>query len=424
METAEDLLMKALGRPSLQRLQALLLVILHRLESRDFSKAFMLVAFAARAAFALRLNYEPSHMTFEQQEIRRRVMWSTWATEKLWAGGLREFSLCPDDVINIRLPCPEEALETGESVDMDYLQVSLPVTPDLPGGADCNDDAGNGRDSGLLAQCFRLFSMRGRTMSEHAQSIIDTLCAVLDLPMELPLMDPDLATCVFQSARILHYVHLKTPNTSQKESWKLYNMLQSCVEVVKKIFGNTPVTAPVISDLQDLVTHGEFRGARERVDNLAEMPPSDPMWRAKSQQLLERHSLVRRANFINDSPDADTATAFNCEATDTSMLTPSSTTARAPCYETANLVGRFWGQLDTSEPAVATSAATAAAGLQQLGSDYARQDAAASLAVGLQMQQYQWDGVCPTPFQDLELLLSSEMHAGGWWPSQDQWNHA
>ncbi|CAK7227484.1 hypothetical protein SBRCBS47491_006583 [Sporothrix bragantina] len=525
METSEDLLMKTLDRPSLQRLQALLLVILHRLESRGFSKAFMLVAFAARAAFALRLNYEQSQITIEEQEIRRRVMWSTWATEKFWAGGLREFSLCPDNVINIRLPCPEELLETGESVEMDYLQMPLPVSLDVTVDADdAGDASGNGgsgsaRDPGLLALCCRLFAMRGliirktkkllsrpcqpeevvaairdiehqlrslrktfgphTTLSrenivfhakgrwlsryimvytswhqchcdayrvllsgyywavpddviqradhafvahcqqqcrEHAQSIIDALCAVLDLPMELPLMDPDLATCAFQSARILHYVHSKTPDTSQQNSWKVYNMLQSCVEVVKKIFGNKPVTAPVISDLQ-VLAQSEFGGARQVVGNMAEMPLSDPMWSAKSQQLLERHSLIRRANFINDSPDADTATMVNPETTNISMLTPSSTTA--PYYGAADPLGRFGGPVETTQSTAAVAAA-AAADLPQQSSDYARQDAAATLAMGPQMQQYQWGSVCPTSFQDLELLLSSEMHVGGWWANQDQ----
>ena len=84
---------------------------------------------------------------------------------------------------------------------------------------------------------------------EHAQAIIDVLCAILDLPMQLPLMDPDLATCAFQSARIMQYLHSKTPDKSQQDSWRVYNILQSCVEVVKKIFGNKPVTAPVVFPL-------------------------------------------------------------------------------------------------------------------------------------------------------------------------------
>ena len=185
------------------------------------------------------------------------------------------------------------------------------------------------------------------------------------------------------------------------------------------------MTTVQVSDLQNLA-RGGFGGTCQHIDNLANMPSSDPMWRAKSQQLLERHNLVRRANFINDSPDADTATVVSSKTTDVNMLTPSSTTApaHAACFGPADTFGRFEESLETTD-STSSVAAAAATDLQQLNTDYVRQEAAATLAMGLPAQQFQWGDVCPTPFQDMELLLSSETHAGGWWADQDQWtSHA
>lgn len=70
---SEGIIRNDLDHQSIAKLQALLLIIHHALHSGSFTKAFMLIAHAARAAFGLRLNYEHSYMPFEEQEIRRRT---------------------------------------------------------------------------------------------------------------------------------------------------------------------------------------------------------------------------------------------------------------------------------------------------------------------------------------------------------------
>lgn len=146
ISAAEEIILRDLDHPSISRIQALLLVIQHRLESRCFSKAFMLITLAARAAFGFRLNYEHSKLPFKEQEIRRRVMWAVWATEKLWSGGLTEFELCQDRVMNIQLPCREEEFERGNAVVTEHLQ--RPQDSRVPS------------NHGLLGHCLRLIGMR------------------------------------------------------------------------------------------------------------------------------------------------------------------------------------------------------------------------------------------------------------------------
>lgn len=147
LAAAEHRVIKHLDQPSIFRIQALLLVIYHSLESRSFSKAFMLIALAARSAFALRLNYEHPQLPFEQQEIRRRIMWSIWAMEKTWSGGVLEFKLCHDSTMHIRLPCPEDCLENGTAVEMDFFDPDATVTA-------------LGTPLNALAQCIRLLTLR------------------------------------------------------------------------------------------------------------------------------------------------------------------------------------------------------------------------------------------------------------------------
>lgn len=121
-QAAEDLIWRNLESPSVSRLQALLLVILYRVETGAFQRAFMLSALAARAAAAMRLNHErdpgPSSSSAGQgnsssssktisREVRRRVMWSLKLVERYFSTGLPEFELCPVESVYLELPCWE-----------------------------------------------------------------------------------------------------------------------------------------------------------------------------------------------------------------------------------------------------------------------------------------------------------------------------
>ncbi|KAH8767447.1 hypothetical protein F5883DRAFT_459887, partial [Diaporthe sp. PMI_573] len=110
VQTAEDLLWKNLESPSVSRLQALLLVILYRVETGAFQRAFMLSALAARAAAAMRLNHERDESTGKKtsREVRRRVMWSLKLVERYFSTGLPEFELCPVESVYLELPCWEQ----------------------------------------------------------------------------------------------------------------------------------------------------------------------------------------------------------------------------------------------------------------------------------------------------------------------------
>lgn len=120
IQAAEDLIWKNLESPTVPRLQALLLVILYRVETGMLQRAFMLSGLAARGAAAIRLNQERTtavqgHGYRVGMEVRRRLMWSLKLVERYFSIGLPEFELCPVDCIYLELPCWERDFNDSRS---------------------------------------------------------------------------------------------------------------------------------------------------------------------------------------------------------------------------------------------------------------------------------------------------------------------
>ncbi|KAK5655681.1 hypothetical protein OQA88_5614 [Cercophora sp. LCS_1] len=142
IDDAASLCLAELEKPSILRLQALVLVVKHRILSKRFSSAFMLHAIASRFATALRLNHENPSLCFLARESRRRLMWSIYMIDSALAGGQADFALWPDaeHQIHIQLPCNERHFEfdlpeTTEPLQPPPLdpQGMVPSLPDVVG---------------------------------------------------------------------------------------------------------------------------------------------------------------------------------------------------------------------------------------------------------------------------------------------------
>lgn len=118
IQKAEHIVWERLETPTVSRLQALLLVILYRINNGQFQRAFMLLALAARAAAAMRLNHERSDQHSTTLEVRRRVMWCMKLVERYFCIGLPEFELCPQENIYLRMPsCEADFAEGAAGMD-------------------------------------------------------------------------------------------------------------------------------------------------------------------------------------------------------------------------------------------------------------------------------------------------------------------
>ncbi|KAJ5820486.1 hypothetical protein N7474_006077 [Penicillium riverlandense] len=158
---AQRLIVSDLGRPTILKAQALLLMIRYHMWTGIFTEALMLMGTLTRFAFALRLNYENPNICSLAQESRRRLMWGIYILDTMLAGGLPEFTLCPSNVMHVYLPSPESNFEL-----------------DIPGpNALINGATDKSTDLGLLAYYIRVMSLRDsilRYTKQAASSTQDT----------------------------------------------------------------------------------------------------------------------------------------------------------------------------------------------------------------------------------------------------------
>ncbi|KAJ5159334.1 Transcription factor [Penicillium coprophilum] len=109
VSNAEEIIWKCLETPTMPRLQALLLTISYRMATGSYEKAFMLTAIAARAASAMGLNHEQTHLDPILEETRRRTVWCFKLLESYFSIGLTEFEVCPFECIYLHPPSLEDS---------------------------------------------------------------------------------------------------------------------------------------------------------------------------------------------------------------------------------------------------------------------------------------------------------------------------
>lgn len=112
-EITRDLVDGSLGKPSLYRMQALVLLLHFQLWTGSSNDPLLLTAHLARCAFLLGLNREMGHAACHVQESRRRLMWSIYLLDVGLADGLQEYTVCPAATLHLRLPCMEDDFELG-----------------------------------------------------------------------------------------------------------------------------------------------------------------------------------------------------------------------------------------------------------------------------------------------------------------------
>ncbi|EAA31742.2 hypothetical protein NCU08848 [Neurospora crassa OR74A] len=129
IDEAASICTSELENKSITRLEALVIVVKHRILSKRFSAAFMLHALTSRFANVLRLNVENPALCFLAQESRRRLMWSIYMIDAWFANGQTELALWPDPErqIRVQLPCNER------NFDFDLPEVTEPLRQPLPG---------------------------------------------------------------------------------------------------------------------------------------------------------------------------------------------------------------------------------------------------------------------------------------------------
>ncbi|KAK3985733.1 hypothetical protein QBC44DRAFT_334485 [Cladorrhinum sp. PSN332] len=165
IEEAISMCLRELEKPSIPRLQALVLAVKHRILYKRHSSAFMLHGIAGRFATALRLNHEQPSICFLAQESRRRLMWSLYMIDSSISAGQQESALWPDAErqIHVQLPCNERNFEFDLPEPTETLR---PPPPGPDGTVPPMPDA-----LGFMAAHIRIQWMRTRILQCTSRAI-------------------------------------------------------------------------------------------------------------------------------------------------------------------------------------------------------------------------------------------------------------
>ncbi|KAH7394266.1 fungal-specific transcription factor domain-containing protein [Phaeosphaeria sp. MPI-PUGE-AT-0046c] len=175
---AEAMVMEDFKAPSAVKIQILVCVIQAHCRRLHMAAAFMLLAVASRAAYALKLNHEAPNLSFLERESRRRLMWSLFMIDMTLAGGIRDFTMCHPDTIHVQLPCEEHNFEFDIQQTTDQL---------LPTGNGANTGS-----LGALAIFIRLRWLRHRILQMTKETISSQHDTVFQLPAKIEALAAEL----------------------------------------------------------------------------------------------------------------------------------------------------------------------------------------------------------------------------------------
>lgn len=185
IDEAEALIFADYTIPSTIKVQALVLIIKHRILCNKFPSAFMLLSVASRFAAALRLNHHNPNLCFLAQESRRRLMWSLYCIDAGVSGGFAEFSLWRADRINVGLPCNERNFEFDLSKPTEKLVPdSDPDDPDHP--------QPRSEDIGSLALHVRILHIRQKIIEFTKTALVGRNIHAAELPARVLALHQEL----------------------------------------------------------------------------------------------------------------------------------------------------------------------------------------------------------------------------------------
>ncbi|ORY71446.1 uncharacterized protein BCR38DRAFT_479938 [Pseudomassariella vexata] len=178
IDECQKMILNDIENPSTIKIQALVLVMKHRMLTRRFTGAFMLAATAGRFSYALRLNYENPNLCFLARESRRRLMWAFLTIDSGINGGYPDFTLLPPEAMHIQLPCNERNFE----FDLPQITEHLRPIPDKP----FPDDVGS------LALHVRLLWIRSRILYCTKNALAMTETELRELPRLVEALSKEL----------------------------------------------------------------------------------------------------------------------------------------------------------------------------------------------------------------------------------------
>ncbi|KAK5715454.1 hypothetical protein LTR15_010098 [Elasticomyces elasticus] len=232
--------------PSIEHLQALLLLTMANFQAGKGKKSYMLLTHAISMAFALSLHRELPHqlrIAPSEREGRRKLFWSCYLMDRFTVSGSKRPSLISDESIYLRLPA---WLPPGSQSYVDGTH--FPNGSNLPGAVNTGQGSG-----AMLVEIVRVLGVTNRYLAAggvkgdshfpwHAGSTLSRIRADLDswaantqesfMSLEALFGQPDSSTLVL-SKLIYHTIHClvyrpflpvdltELSGTGQHQSWAI-----------------------------------------------------------------------------------------------------------------------------------------------------------------------------------------------------------
>ncbi|KAF2011195.1 hypothetical protein BU24DRAFT_355599, partial [Aaosphaeria arxii CBS 175.79] len=167
IERAEVMVFQTLGKPTIEIIQALMIVSLFHAHNHQNSKTFHYFALSVRMALYLKLHKDEHGLSFVEAECRRRLLWSMFIQDRFHAGGIPEYILLPVSILDhIRLPCVDQYFNGDIAVTTTTLHAS--VDPDAA--------------FSMSAMLLRLFDIRNRILQYTKPLLDNSISPEMSLP--------------------------------------------------------------------------------------------------------------------------------------------------------------------------------------------------------------------------------------------------
>lgn len=86
-----------------------------------------------------------------------------------------------------------------------------------------------------------------RRCNDHARALAEIFAAILQLKVDLPIMDTDVAICAYHCARLLLYFYRSSSPDATYPTEKAHEHVHLCLNIVNTLFQSSPVTAVLVS---------------------------------------------------------------------------------------------------------------------------------------------------------------------------------
>ncbi|KAJ5490677.1 hypothetical protein N7453_011502 [Penicillium expansum] len=343
VSNAEETIWKCLENPSMSRLQALLLTVSYRMTTGSYEKAFMLTAIAARAASAMGLNHEQTHLDPIFEEIRRRTVWCFKLLELVWfdmSPGSEDFviyalrdqnelgslNMCirlasvRRDIMKLTRElavCSEPYLHLKD-VTGGLEDILCELKTKMPNQAEISTKGlKNLIESPWLPRHIMMFTLwhgcyfdlyRIFLLGTLKLRLVNLFCDLNQTCTKPRLLEFATGVCVYHAIRLILFIAHSSTEPDLLSLEFAVSRAELCLAAIKRFFHGLALAQPILDDIAQLIE--TFSSSNSAIETLSIFHKvnhgrKSDTWilsAARPRQHLAVHSVLQQAKFLTEEP--------------------------------------------------------------------------------------------------------------------------